>query len=133
MEHLMKRAALVLATASLALAVPPDAGAHHSFAETYFENKVQRIEGNLVQFLYRSPHSYLHLAVTDDAGTVQRWAVEWTAGQRLTHQGVTQDTLRAGDHLIIEGNPGRNPEEHRLRMRSVTRPSDGWSWSGTFQ
>src|SRR5690348_8295877 len=73
MEHLMKRAALVLATVCLALAAPSDAGAHHSFAETYFENKVQRIEGELVQFLYRSPHSFLHLAVTDDAGTVQRW------------------------------------------------------------
>lgn len=129
----MKRSALIIAIAAAALAVPSGARAHHSFTETYFENKVQRIEGDLVQFLYRSPHSFLHVEVSDEHGSVQRWAVEWTAGQRLTQQGVTQTTLRAGDHVVIEGNPGRNPEDHRLRMRSIMRPSDGWKWSGTFQ
>ena len=43
--------------------------------------------------------------------------------------GISPD---AGDHVIITGNPGRNPEDHRLRMRTITRPSDGWKWGGTF-
>jgi hypothetical protein len=107
--------------------------AHHSFSATYFEDKVQKIEGNLVQFLYRNPHSFVHVMAPDDAGAMQRWAIEWGAGLQLGQQGVTRDSLHAGDHVVIEGNPGRNPADHRLRMRTILRPSDGWKWSGTFQ
>jgi hypothetical protein len=106
--------------------------AHHSFAATYFEDKTQKIEGNLVQFLYRNPHSFVHVEAPDDKGMMQRWAVEWGAGGQLGRQGVTRETLKPGDHVIIVGNPGRNPEDHRLRMVNITRPSDGWKWGGTF-
>ena len=44
-----------------------------------------------------------------------------------------RDTLKAGDHVIITGNPGRTSEDHRIRMRSIFRPKDGFKWSGDFQ
>ena len=106
--------------------------AHHSFAATYFEDKTDTIEGDLVQFLYRNPHSFVHVEGKDKDGNVVRYAVEWGAGLQLNRQGVTRETLKPGDHVIITGNPGRNPEDHRLRMRTITRPSDGWKWGGTF-
>src|SRR3989442_16042597 len=90
-----------------------------SFAATYFEDKVQKVEGNLVQFLFRNPHSFVHVEGPDENGATQRWAVEWGAGLQLNQQGVMRDTLRVGDHVVIEGNPGRNPQDHRLRMRSI--------------
>jgi hypothetical protein len=128
----MKQPVLILAMAGAFVAAIP-AHAHHSFSATYFEDKVQKVEGNLVQFLYRNPHSFVHVEGPDEQGVVQRWAVEWGAGLQLNQQGVMRDTLRVGDHVIIEGNPGRNPQDHRLRMRSIHRPADGWKWSGTFQ
>ena len=128
----MKKRIPVLAIAAAFVAATP-AHAHHSFAATYFEDKVQKIEGNLVQFLYRNPHSFVHVEGPDENGAAQRWAVEWGAGLQLNQQGVMRDTLHVGDHVVIEGNPGRNPQDHRLRMRSILRPSDGWKWSGTFQ
>jgi hypothetical protein len=128
----MKHSILILAMAAAVVAAIP-AHAHHSFSATYFEDKVQKVEGNLVQFLYRNPHSFVHVEGPDENGVAQRWAVEWGAGLQLNQQGVMRDTLRVGDHVIIEGNPGRNPQDHRLRMRSILRPSDGWKWSGTFQ
>ena len=128
----MKHRILILAVAAALVAAIP-AHAHHSFSATYFEDKVQKVEGNLVQFLYRNPHSFVHVEGPDENGVAQRWAVEWGAGLQLNQQGVMRDTLRVGDHVIIEGNPGRNPQDHRLRMRSILRPADGWKWSGTFQ
>ena len=128
----MKQRMLILAVAGALVAATP-AHAHHSFSATYFEDKVQKVEGNLVQFLYRNPHSFVHVVGPDEKGVEQRWAVEWGAGLQLNQQGVMRDTLHAGDHVIVEGNPGRNPQDHRLRMRSILRPSDGWKWSGTFQ
>jgi len=102
--------------------------AHHSFAATYFEDKQVKVEGELVQFLYRNPHSFVHVEVKEQDGTVTRWAIEWGAGGQLGRQGVTRDTLKAGDHVIVTGNPGRTPEDHRLRMVSISRPSDGFKW-----
>jgi hypothetical protein len=128
----MKHSILILAMAGAFVAATP-AHAHHSFSATYFEDKVQKVEGNLVQFLYRNPHSFVHVEAPDENGVAQRWAVEWGAGLQLNQQGVMRDTLHVGDHVIIEGNPGRNAQDHRLRMRSILRPSDGWKWSGTFQ
>ena len=107
--------------------------AHHSFAATYFDDKTQTIEGNLVQFVFRNPHSFVHVEAPDDKGQLIRWAVEWGSGQQLSGQGVAGDTLRFGDHVVVTGSPGRNPEDHRMRMRSIVRPKDGWKWTGTFQ
>ena len=129
----MKRTLFALALVAGALVVSSGrAYAHHSFAATYFEDKTQKIECNLVQFLYRNPHSFVHVEAPDEKGTMQRWAVEWGAGGQLGRQGVSRETLKPGDHVIIVGNPGRNPEDHRLRMVNITRPSDGWKWGGTF-
>ena len=128
----MKRALLALVITAGAIVSGGRALAHHSFAATYFEDKTQKVEGNLVQFLYRNPHSFIHVEGPDDKGVMQRWAVEWGAGGQLGRQGVTRETLKPGDHVIIVGNPGRNPDDHRLRMVNITRPSDGWKWGGTF-
>jgi thiamine monophosphate kinase len=50
----------------------------------------------------------------------------------LRQQDITRETLKPGDHVIITGNPGRNPADHRLRLRKIERPSDGWEWGGDF-
>jgi len=113
--------------------VAPPALAHHSFAATYFEDKSQTIEGDVAQFVFRNPHSFVHVEAPDDKGVTQRWAVEWGSGQQLSGQGVNRETLHIGDHVVVVGSPGRNPDDHRMRMRSITRPKDGWKWSGTFQ
>jgi hypothetical protein len=128
----MKRTLLALVITAGAIVSGGRAIAHHSFAATYFEDKTQKVEGNLVQFLYRNPHSFVHVEAPDEKGVMQRWAIEWGAGGQLGRQGVTRETLKPGDHVVIMGNPGRNPEDHRLRMVNITRPSDGWKWGGTF-
>ena len=107
--------------------------AHHSFTATYDENQKQRIEGEVVQFLFRNPHSMIHVSAPGEDGTVYRWAIEWAGVSALSGNGVTRESLRIGDHVVVPGNPGRNPEEHRMRLLSIERPSDGWTWKGSFE
>ncbi len=123
----MKVQRLVLITGAVLLA-GGDAGAHHSFAATYFEDRTIQIEGRLLQFQFRNPHSFVHVAAPDDDGNVQRWAVEWGGAGQLGSQGVTGATLRPGDEVLIVGNPGRNPEAFRVRMLSLRRQSDNFGW-----
>jgi len=123
----MKRL-LVAAVVAWACVPGSQAYAHHSFAATYIEDKAVTIEGELVQVLFRNPHSFVHLTVTEKDGTMVRYAVEWGGAAQLGGQGVTRETLKLGDRLIISGNPGRNPADHRGRMISLRRPSDGFGW-----
>ena len=130
----MKRAYLAAAVLGvLGLVAIAPASAHHSFAATYFEDQTTKIEGDLVQFQFRNPHSYVHMEAKDGEGVVQRWTIEWGSGMQLSTQGLTATTLRVGDHVVVTGAPGRDPEDHRMRMRSIERPKDGFKWNGTFQ
>ena len=68
---------LVVAVAVVALALSAQAWAHHSFAATYLEDQEVTIEGRLVQFLLRSPHSFVHVMVEQPDGSMARYVVEW--------------------------------------------------------
>jgi hypothetical protein len=126
-KSILPRAVLLAMFASL------PALAHHSFPATYLVDDRIKIEGQVVQFLFRNPHSFIHVMAKDKDGNVQRWAIEWGGGGALAQEKVTRETLKPGDKVVVEGNPGRNPADHRIRLQSIVRPSDGWKWEGTFQ
>ena len=111
-----------------ALATGGSAYAHHSFAATYFEDQTIQIEGRLLQFQFRNPHSFVQISAPDADGNMQRWAVEWGGAGQLGSQGITSGTLRPGDAVIVVGNPGRKDGDFRVRMRSLRRTSDGFGW-----
>jgi uncharacterized protein DUF6152 len=124
----MKRKLFAASVLAIGLLAAGQARAHHSFAATYFEDKTMQVEGKLVQFQFRNPHSFIQLEVKDDKGQVVRWSVEWGGAGQLGSQGITNETLKYGDVVTIIGNPGRIPEDHRIRMLSLRRKSDNFGW-----
>src|SRR5215470_10169403 len=107
--------------------------AHHSFAGSYIEGQVVTIEGTVAEFNIRNPHSFISIEVTDKDGKVSRWGGEWGGVTQLTQSGVNRFTLKIGDKIIIEGAPARDSSDHKVLVRSVTRPSDGFKWQGRVQ
>jgi hypothetical protein len=118
----------ILVIASIAAILALRAAAHHSFAAVYKPEETIRIEGKVVQFLFRNPHSVLHVLVTDESGATTRWAVEWQGATQLGANGVSAQTLRPGDPVMVTGNPGRVPEEHRMLLVTIKRTTDGFGW-----
>jgi hypothetical protein len=110
---------LVGSLAVLVLILGARASAHHSFAATYLEDQSVTIEGQIVQFLLRNPHSFVHVMVKEKDGTMNRYVVEWGSPSQLSGK-VSRDTLKPGDEVIITG--------HRVRLLTFKRPKDGWSW-----
>jgi len=102
--------------------------AHHSFAAVYQADTTITIKGKVVQFLYRNPHSVLHVLATDDKGNEVRWAVEWQGASQLGAIGISTETIRAGDPVVITGNPGRIEAEHRVLLLKIERTTDGFGW-----
>jgi len=122
------RLLLKAALAAAVLATSADAWAHHSFSATYLEQEKITIEGRLMQLAFRGPHSFVQVMVKEPDGSNTLWVVEWGSAAQLSGQGVTRDTLKPGDQVVVTGNPGRNPEDHRIRLLIFKRPKDGWSW-----
>jgi len=131
-KALMKNRLFTLLIAGGSCLVSFRAYAHHSFSATYMEDQKVTIHGKLIQFLYRNPHSFVQVQAPDDKGQMQIWAVEWAAAGQLGKQGVTKDSLKVGDDVIVVGSPGREPADRRLRMLNITRTSDGTKFGGAF-
>jgi hypothetical protein len=125
----MKRFLLfIIATVLLLVSVP--VSGHHALSE-YDDSRVVTIDGTLSEIRIKNPHSELTLDAQGTGGT-ERWTVEWLAALVLRKEGVENATLKPGERLVITGNPSRDPRSHRLWLRTVTRPTDGWSWKGRF-
>jgi hypothetical protein len=125
MRNLFLAAAAVLAASA--------AYAHHSYAATYDVTREVKLEGKLVQFVYRNPHSFVHVMAPDENGMMQRWAVEWSGTTQLGNAGVNRETLKIGDEVVIFARPSRVQGEFRALMLRLKRPSDGFTWGSPGQ
>jgi hypothetical protein len=124
----MRKTLFWVLTATLLAATA--AYAHHSYGATYDTSKEVQLKGKLAQFVFRNPHSFVHVTAADEKGVMQRWAVEWAGTAQLDTAGVKRDTLRVGDEIVVVGRPSRVAGEYRLLMVSLKRPLDGFSWGG---
>jgi hypothetical protein len=118
----MKSRLLVMAIVA-AFASSAAAYAHHSFAGTYREGETMQVEGVVAEFSIRNPHSFISVEVTDDDGNVTRWGGEWGSVTQLSQGGVDRFTLRLGDRIVMDGAPPRDSLDHKILVRSVTRPA----------
>ena len=69
----------------------------------------------------------------DADGRVQRFGAEWANPSRLRRDGITRETLKAGDHVEITGSPGRTASDYKIHLKRIRRPADGWEWRGGRQ
>jgi hypothetical protein len=123
----MRRFCFIVAVAAVS-ATGANVIAHHSFGATYEVSKSITLDGAIVQFVFRNPHSFVHVEAPDANGVSQRWAVEWGGTGQLAQAGVKRDSLKVGDRVIIGGRPSRVPGEYRVLMVNLTRPADGFTW-----
>jgi hypothetical protein len=112
---------LCAATAGRALA-------HHSFAAEFDASKAVRVTGTLAKVEWTNPHTYFYVDVTDEKGTVVRWACESGAPGALSRRGFKRNLLKLGDTLVVDGYRAKNGS-NLMDARRVTLP-DGQILSG---
>jgi hypothetical protein len=110
--------ALMLATFS--------AAAHHSIAAVYDGTRQQRIEGVVAEFQFINPHPFVIVTVAADGGEAS-WRLEMDNRFELQGVGMTGDTLKPGDRVVVTGSLGRT-EPRTLYIRQLDRPADGFRY-----
>lgn len=104
------------------------ASGHHSFAAYYFEDQSIEIQGAIVEVEFKAPHTWVHITAREDSGKEKRYSAEWANPSRLERDGMTKDTLKIADVVRIWGSPSRDPNDGRIHLKRILRPSDGWEW-----
>ncbi len=113
-----------LVASLVVLGLGAQASAHHSFAATYLEDQSVTIEGAIVQFLLRNPHSFVHVMVKEKDGTINRYVVEWGSPSQLSGK-VSRDTLKPGDE--VDHHRQSRPQCGRSsRTPAHLQASEGW-------
>jgi hypothetical protein len=124
-----------LAAAAVVITLLGAAGhAHHSFGAVYLESDSIEIEGTIVEFQYKTPHSWVHVRGADRSGLGDEkvYAAEWVSTSQLERDGIEKTTLKPGDNVRIWGSPSKNPTDNRMHLKRIQR-ADGWEWRGRRQ
>src|SRR5262245_47975951 len=104
MERIRANRSVWLLAASLVAASP--AGAHHSIAAAYDSDKRLTLEGSVTAFHFVNPHPFLVVDVAGPDGA-ESWRLEMDNRGELREIGITPDTFRPGDRVVVSGNAGR--------------------------
>ena len=115
------RTALRFAAALVALAVATAASAHHSFAVHFVADKIVTVKGTVEEFTFHNPHGLLMLTAKDDKGVEQHWRIETNSPNILRRRGWSEDSIKPGDQVTIEGYPARDGSPS-MRVYRVTFP-----------
>lgn len=115
------RIGLVLAGAVLAAAPVVPALAHHSFAAEFDSKKPVELRGTVSKIEWINPHSWIHIDVKSDDGTVQKWMIEGGAPNALLRRGWNRDSLPAGTEIMVQGFQAKDGS-FRANGRDITFP-----------
>src|SRR5579863_7070695 len=113
----------VLVAGIILLSSPSPMWAHHAFAAEFDEKKpIKFTDATVTKVELINPHSWIHVDVKMPDGTVENWAVEAGSPNILLRRGVTRDTLKVGQKIVVDGYQSKDGS-HRANGRDLTLPN----------
>jgi hypothetical protein len=118
------RAIVTLLAGTAALAASLTGTAHHSFSAEFDVGRPVEFTGTITRVEWTNPHAWLFLAASDEDGNMNNWAVELLGINTLMRRGLTRDSIKPGDRLVITGFGARDGS-NTANASTVTRADTG--------
>lgn len=115
MRHFLTKLGLIAAPALLAVS----ASAHHSFAAEFDADRPVQLRGTVTEVEFMNPHSWIHIDVTNEDGSVENWAIEGGTPNTLFRRGINKNSLPVGTEIIVDGYQARDGS-NRASGRDIT-------------
>jgi len=107
-----------LLLSGLLVGIVTPAIAHHSFS--MFDNSKEVVlKGEVKEFQWSNPHTWIQLYVTDASGKVVEWSIEGGSPNLVARQGWKRNTFKPGDKVEITVHPMRDGQPGGSFMRAV--------------
>ena len=91
---------------------------HHSFS-VFNAEITQTLSGEVVEFEWTNPHTWLWLNVRNEDGSVIKWGLEGMSPNYLGRRGWSKRSLQAGDKIIINIFPLKSGEAGGMLTRAT--------------
>ena len=128
MRSVAVSSSLVLVIGWLGLA--STGGAHHAFSSEFDATRPVVLSGTITRVELINPHSWIHLDVTQEDGTVESWMIEAGPPGVLVRRGWTKDSVQPGTEVMVEGYQARDGS-NRANGRDVTLPDGTRLFAGS--
>ena len=97
--------------------------AHHAFAAEFDANKpVHFADATVTRVMLINPHSWIYVDVKTPDGKVENWAIEAGSPNVLLRRGITRNTLKPGDKIVVDGYQSKDGS-HRANGRDLKLPN----------
>jgi hypothetical protein len=117
----MLRSSSVSLLAGAAFCAAAPALGHHSFAAEFDMNQPIKLRGRVTEIEFINPHSWIHIDVKNDDGSIEKWAIEGGTPNTLFRMGITQKSLPVGTEILVDGYRSRDGA-NRANGRDITLP-----------
>lgn len=115
--------------AALLVAAAP-AVAHHAFSAEFDATKPVRLRGTITKMEWINPHSWMHVDVSNDDGTIDSWMIEAGPPGALVRRGWKKDSVQPGTEVLVEGYQALDGGL-RANGRDVTLPDGTKLFAGS--
>ena len=115
------RTRLLIAVSGIGMLLAAPAWAHHAFSAEFDANRPIKLKGTVTQWELVNPHSWIHLDVKNDDGTVVSWMIEAGSPNVLLRRGFTKTTVAPGTQVVVDGYQSKDGSM-KANGRDITLP-----------
>src|SRR5262245_47577367 len=108
----MNRMQRSVVAAGLAVALSATAIAHHGWSG--YETAIRKVSGVIEQASYSNPHGSIRLKAPD-----KTWVVILAPPGRMENRGLTEDMLKVGTNVSVDGYPHKT-DTTEMRAERIT-------------
>ena len=92
---------------------------HHAFSSEFDSSKPVKFKGTVSRVEWINPHTWIHVDVKEADGKVTKWMVEGGSPNALIRRGVTQQLLKVGMEVVVDGYQAKDGST-RANGRDIT-------------